>query len=78
MINATIFGVARGNGKSLFGSYLKSLDDLYKANKITKEKYIAMIGALRVLIFGHSENTVLEWMKNAYQLLIESEKGEEK
>jgi len=43
--------------------YLMGIEKLYKENKINKEDYYAMIGAVRIICFNEPEDKIIQWVK---------------
>jgi len=52
--------ISRGSGKSILG-YFQFLHNSYIAGTISKEEYISMIAAARVILFNQDEDEAVKW-----------------
>jgi len=64
-----MFELERGTSKTGL-QYIIGIEKLYKENKISREDYLAMLGAARIAFFGEKEEDVYKWFDE------ELEKGE--
>ena len=52
----------RGLSKTV-SQYIMGIEKLYEENKINKEDYYAMIGAVRVICLNEPEDEIIQWVK---------------
>ena len=52
--------ISRGSDKSILG-YFQFLHNAYLSGTMSKEEYISMVAAARVLLFNQDEDEAMKW-----------------